>query len=379
MRILYGVTGEGMGHATRSDIVISHLRSQGHDVTIATSGGAFKYLRELENGSSVLEIPGLELAYEDQIHDYLGTLAKNAIAIPKQWARANRIFNERIKPLRFDVVLTDFEPYTYIFAKWLKIPVISIDNQQVISRCELPSSARIGCRLDYALARAFIRSKMPACKHYFITSFFRPHILPKYASSTSIVPPIVSYDVQRARAWERIAHVPRDLRNVKDSTAVLVYHREFGAHHSEQSNANLCAKLATIKSQYFYVYGRGAARGAENVEFCEFDRELFLKHLQLCKAVICNGGLSLIHEAIVLRKPILSIPVLHQYEQMLNAYYVEERGFGMWDIVLTSELIRAFLHRWGEFRARLLEVNSTGDQTEFFTALDKEISKWTMA
>ena len=32
MRILYGVVGEGMGHATRSRVVIAHLLEQGHEV-----------------------------------------------------------------------------------------------------------------------------------------------------------------------------------------------------------------------------------------------------------------------------------------------------------------------------------------------------------
>ncbi|MGH9333683.1 MAG: glycosyltransferase family protein, partial [Vicinamibacteria bacterium] len=34
MRILYGVVGEGMGHATRSAVVIEHLLSAGHEVKV---------------------------------------------------------------------------------------------------------------------------------------------------------------------------------------------------------------------------------------------------------------------------------------------------------------------------------------------------------
>ena len=37
-----------------------------------------------------------------------------------------------------------------------------------------------------------------------------------------------------------------------------------------------------------------------------------------------NGGLSLIHEAIYLQKPILSVPVRHQFEQEMNARYLED-------------------------------------------------------
>ena len=40
MRILYGVVGEGMGHAMRSRVVLEHLVGLGHDVEIMASGRA---------------------------------------------------------------------------------------------------------------------------------------------------------------------------------------------------------------------------------------------------------------------------------------------------------------------------------------------------
>ena len=46
MRILYGVVGEGMGHATRSRVVIEHLLAQGHEVHVVVSGRAQRFLTE---------------------------------------------------------------------------------------------------------------------------------------------------------------------------------------------------------------------------------------------------------------------------------------------------------------------------------------------
>jgi len=37
MKILYGVNGEGMGHATRSEVVIGSLLGE-HDVRVMASG-----------------------------------------------------------------------------------------------------------------------------------------------------------------------------------------------------------------------------------------------------------------------------------------------------------------------------------------------------
>lgn len=43
MRIVYGVNGEGMGHATRSELVISDLLRD-HEVRVVASGAAYRYL-----------------------------------------------------------------------------------------------------------------------------------------------------------------------------------------------------------------------------------------------------------------------------------------------------------------------------------------------
>ena len=44
MRILYGVVGEGMGHAIRSKTICEHLVSEGHEVKIVVSGRAHALL-----------------------------------------------------------------------------------------------------------------------------------------------------------------------------------------------------------------------------------------------------------------------------------------------------------------------------------------------
>ena len=44
MKILYGVVGEGMGHAMRSRVILEHLVAQNHDVEIMASGRAVDFL-----------------------------------------------------------------------------------------------------------------------------------------------------------------------------------------------------------------------------------------------------------------------------------------------------------------------------------------------
>ncbi|MBW2736484.1 MAG: teichoic acid biosynthesis protein, partial [Deltaproteobacteria bacterium] len=67
MKLLYGIVGEGMGHATRSGVILEHLLSQGHEVQIVVSGRAAEYLgRRYPN---VGRIEGLKMVFEDNTLD----------------------------------------------------------------------------------------------------------------------------------------------------------------------------------------------------------------------------------------------------------------------------------------------------------------------
>ena len=69
----------------------------------------------------------------------------------------------------------------------------------------------------------------------------------------------------------------------------------------------------------------------------------FLRDLTGAKAVIANAGFSLVSEALYLGKPYLAVPVENQFEQTLNAYYVDKLGYGAWWEKLSKETIESFL------------------------------------
>ena len=46
MRILYGVVGEGMGHATRSLVILGHLLEKEHEIKVVVSGRAHAFLAD---------------------------------------------------------------------------------------------------------------------------------------------------------------------------------------------------------------------------------------------------------------------------------------------------------------------------------------------
>ena len=72
MKILYGVPGEGMGHATRSKVILTHLLKK-HDVRIVSSRRAYEFLNKIFPGKAY-KIEGFQIAYENGGVSFLKTL-----------------------------------------------------------------------------------------------------------------------------------------------------------------------------------------------------------------------------------------------------------------------------------------------------------------
>src|SRR5580704_10677329 len=302
MRILYGVVGEGMGHATRSKVVCEHLVARGHEVKIVVSGRAHAFLAK--SFPDVVEIKGLSIKYVDNRMDRDGTLAHNILAAPGLVTANVNTYFDKVAKFAPEAVITDFDSFAYLFAKRHGLPILSIDNQQIISRCKLGKFAKAGVKLDYQMTKAFVRAKLPACDHYAITSFFYPPLRPKYAKDTTLVPPILRQSVLDAK------------KKAKAGDHVLVY-------QTSASDTKLVDELNGIRGQKFVVYGLRKNAKHGNCTLKEFSEDGFVQDLAGARAVVSNGGLSLIGEAVFLGKPVFSVPVRNQYEQILNARYLE--------------------------------------------------------
>jgi uncharacterized protein (TIGR00661 family) len=181
MRILYGVVGEGMGHAIRSRVVLEHLFAQGHEVEIMASSRAADFLAK--RFPEVHRIHGLHIIYEENRVRRGRTLWSNvqegSAALPQQ-LRAYFALVEDFAP---EVVISDFESWVYVYAKLHRLPIVSIDNMQIINRCRHDAEILQGKRAEFELTRAFVKSKLPFCDHYMIATFFYPELRKEKRSS----------------------------------------------------------------------------------------------------------------------------------------------------------------------------------------------------
>jgi uncharacterized protein (TIGR00661 family) len=326
MRILYGVVGEGMGHATRSKVVIEHVEIKG--LTIRYSGGA------MERQASLLQ---------------------NVLLSPSMLFQNAASYIDDVRHFKPKFVFSDFDSYAFFFARRFKLPIVSIDNQQIIHKCKHSSDITKGVAADYRATRAFVKAKLPGCDHYLITSFFTPPIRPKFEDRVTLVPPILRREILEAEPT-RGGHV-------------LVY-------QTSTSDKALLAELNRLRDRSFVVYGlrRDAVQG--NCVLRNFSEQAFVKDLASARAVVTNGGLSLIHESIYLKKPILSVPVRHQFEQEMNARYLEQYDYGLAAPRTDADVLDAFLRQEHRYVRALRHHHQKGNEF-LFRKVDKLIDELT--
>ena len=197
MNILYGVTGEGMGHAIRSKVVIDHLLSEGHQVEVLASGRAVEFLKK--HFDEVHSIHGLHIVAEVNRVKKGKTLWSNVREGIKNLPRQIDAYFDLIEDFEPAAVISDFESFSYLYARSHDVPVFSIDNQQAMARCVVPDEVIEGERADFEVVKAFVKAKLPRCDHYFIATFVDP---PVRKPRTDVFPPILRPAILDAQTSE---------------------------------------------------------------------------------------------------------------------------------------------------------------------------------
>jgi uncharacterized protein (TIGR00661 family) len=362
MRLLYGVVGEGMGHATRSKVTLEHLLARGHHVKVVVSNRAYKFLDKTFTASwprcadaaegkgaiDIVEIVGLIMKYVDNAFDEGKSVLHNVLRAPGLIAENVGAYYEDVVRFRPQAVISDFDSFAYLFAKVHGLPILSIDNQQVVQRCEIPDAAKGVDLGHYRAYKAFVKAKLPGCEQYIITGFFYPPIREKYKEKTTLVPPILRQAIIDARPPP-----------AEQGQHFLVY-------QTSSSDTTLLPTLQAL-GERCVVYGLNRDETIGNLTLKGFSEQGFVNDLANAKGVIANGGLSLMNEAVSLRRPFFSVPVSNTFEQTLNAWYLDHLGYGARADKLELEPLRQFARKIHDYSKALSHFHHDSNARLFAT------------
>jgi len=283
-------------------------------------------------GERVKEIFGLSFAFTGGRIDKSETLKRNLLKLPDASRQNDELFKKHFEPFGPELIISDFEPFSAWWAWRNGVPFVSIDHEHMLTLCKLEHPAKNW--FSRITASVVTECHYIGAVAYIIVNFFDA---PLRIDSAVLAPPIIRPVVGslKAGAGEHILLYSTTGRGAEQLRRVL---GKFG-------------------EQKFYVYGfdpvrdptekvsNGVNKSAKykNCIFKKRSTEGFLTDLAAARGVIASAGFSLLSECMHLKKKMLLLPLAGQYEQIINAYYVQKLGLGISAEKLDEAVLARFL------------------------------------
>ncbi|MBL7185195.1 MAG: hypothetical protein ISS70_02630 [Phycisphaerae bacterium] len=347
-RIIYAVAGEGFGHSSRSHLTGQRLIDAGHDVMFVGSQKSLLYLKQYF-ADRVKEVFGLSFAFEGERIDKSETLKRNLLKLPEANRLNDELFKKHFEPFEPELVISDFEPFSAWWAWRNNVPFISIDHEHMLTLCKLEHPVRNW--FSRLTASVVTECHYTGAVAYIILNFFRA---PLRVDSAVLAPPIV-----------------RPVISGLDPTAdehILLYST------TGTCRDRLRETLGTFAGQTFVIYGFDEDAQHQNCLFKKRSTDGFLADLAAARGVIASAGFSLISECMYLKKKMLMLPLAGQYEQIINARYIQKLGLGISSDKLDEATIARFLNELDKPAPRDERI-IWPDNERFFDILQTELNK----
>lgn len=321
--IYYSLAGEGRGHAARVRTIINQLLPR-HRFRVFAPAAGYDFLSacQWDGDVRVEKIPGLTFRYRHGRVSKIGSLFGLAAYLRGLEGLVERLRRsiEAEEPM---LAISDFEPSLPRAAERAGLPTLSIDHQQFLTTSDLTGVAwrdRMQARAVEPLVSAYVRRPYETI----VSSFYFPPVRE-----------------QRERVTQVGVMLRRRIRAATSSAntkgPLLVYFRR-GASKAVLETLSGCGVPCRV-----YGFNEDATLG--DVTLRRTDDEAFVDDLVDCRALLCNAGNQLVGEALYLGKRVLAIPEPGNFEQNINAHFLNASGGGKscGFEELTSERIWRFL------------------------------------
>jgi len=344
VKILYGICGEGLGHASRCRILINHLKKN-HEIKIVAGGKAYQFLsKEFED---IEEIVSPRFVYEGGdvklFHSIFQMLFNTITKTPFSLLKVRRI----IKTFKPDVCITDAEPISHFAARLGKLKRISIDNPQALIYRKY--KLNIGELIPWFFLIIALKIAMLGADKYIIYDFSDEEV---QDTKVMFQKPLIQEGILKQKP------------SYKDH--IFVYQTSI----STEFIFNIFKKF----DEKFIIYGFDSERVEKNLIFRKFNDKDFYSDISNAKAIITNGGFSLLSEALYLKKPIFSLPIKNQFEQVFNAKIIQKIGVGVHRNELTEDNLKDFIKNLNLYKENLKSYNP-GDQKKILQKIENVILK----
>ena len=328
-RIIYGMAGEGRGHAARVRTMVELLRPN-HELILLAPDEAYDFLAPLypvgTTNVFVRRIAGLRFHYHGGQLDLARSLARGVMF----WWGLPRLVEETLQlmdTLRPALAITDFEPGIAQAAQARGVPLICLDHQHFLVTYDL-SSLPLVLRGKAGLMSLAVRALRIRATTTIVSSFFQTALRRGHEGVVRIGP-LLRPEVQMIQPTK--------------SRHLVSYLRE--------NTPPRVLEMLAASGREVHVYGLGQRKSEGNLCFRAIDEQRFVHDLASCAAVVGAAGNQTLGESLYFGKPVLALPERHHHEQLINAHFLKQMQVGDWHIAESAErgLLQQFLGRLEEF------------------------------
>ncbi len=316
MRILFVVTGVGLGDATREHANIEAFLKKDPSTEIIVAGydNSYEYFKAK---FPTVKIRGYKLSGKRLKFNLLSFIIRNFF-LPFKWLWETiklRLLVRRFNP---DVVISDFEPTGILMARLAKKKCVVVFGYDPFAFDEFTRKHQVSQIMAwehrylkgvYDRADLVIIQTLLNRRHSMIYNYVNPIIRTKPS------------DLHNEKV------LMKKLGLKKQPIIVMLGGSEFGIRLAKEID-NVASKLP---NENFIIFGASKmVPRSPNVTHYPF-KDNVLEYLKVSKGVISLAGQKSLTESIVFKKPMLIFPIEDHIEQALNAYTVESIAKVCWD------------------------------------------------
>jgi uncharacterized protein (TIGR00661 family) len=307
-KILFIVNGLGLGNSTRCEAILEELVAQGNRVDILTSNNGVYFFKGSCFPFNIFEFRGFYYGRKNGKLSVWRTL----LAIPHFvliLVRNVKILKNLLLKNNYSAIVIDSDYTLFWLKKWIKIPIFAINNADiVVNECNALPAFPNEVRMQY-----FIE----VCDHWFHTKI--PDVV--------LSPSLRLFAREENRRIKHFAPFVRKGLEVRPPNYQLKNILVMLSGSQFKSSAQFLEHLNRLPGVRIDVVGQDG----ESNDWITYHGKLRDNKGLINEAdmMVVNGGFSAVSEAIVLRKPVVVIPVPNHAEQFINGKLVEDLGLGL--------------------------------------------------
>jgi UDP:flavonoid glycosyltransferase YjiC (YdhE family) len=309
-RVLFLVSGLGLGNSTRCFAIIERLALEGAEVAVATSDNGLWFFSDKPQVRHVSAIPSLHYGKQAGRISVARTLAGLSDHY-RCLVEAERAIAAIIDRLRPQVVVTD-SVYAVRAVRRAGLPLVAVNNADMV----MTGLRRFRDWPLSVLPQGLLVEGGDAAFHRLVPDLvISPRLVPT-------VPQQVGHLCPVAPIVRRACHPGADLAGPARRVAIMLSGSVFGTPvHLSRRHPGLDID----------ILGRPAPAGKAAVDGVTYHGKQrdSLALLRQADLLVINGGYSAVAEALALAKPVVVVPVPRHAEQWVNGRIIEDLGVGL--------------------------------------------------